>query len=337
MATIPQPPKTIAVYVGLDRVGDGLLKLPFVRALRALFPDAHITWIAGRENSVYSGILAPLVDGLIDEVIDYASIGISAKEFFRRPLDGRKFDLVIDTQRGALAAFQMRRLCRGVFISPFARFLLSSKKPKAGYKRSKSMLRQMLDLLEIASGTTLETPTTLEVPLDAPITAMAEQLLPYGPTYVGLSPGAGGASKCWPLENYISLAQRLSADGRVPVFLLGPMEESWRQDIAAHVPGALFPVQSDKFDRKALLDPRITIALAKRLAAAVANDSGIGHMLSAGGMPLITLFGHTPPEKFRPLAADLTLIRATDYGSEDMSVIPVDAVANAVNAILSRP
>ena len=42
------------------------------------------------------------------------------------------------------------------------------------------------------------------------------------------------------------------------------------------------------------------------------------------------------PRFLTRLAADLTVIRATDYGSEDMSVIPVNAVADAVGAILQR-
>ena len=41
-------PATICVYVGLDLVGDGLMKLPFLRALRAAYPQARITWLAGK-------------------------------------------------------------------------------------------------------------------------------------------------------------------------------------------------------------------------------------------------------------------------------------------------
>ena len=44
---------SILVYVGLDRVGDGVMKLPFVRALRNAFPDAEVTWLAGQGESVY--------------------------------------------------------------------------------------------------------------------------------------------------------------------------------------------------------------------------------------------------------------------------------------------
>ena len=60
-------PKSVLVYVGLDRVGDGLLKLPFVRGLRRAFPNACLTWFAGKETTVYAGVLAPLVDAWYQE------------------------------------------------------------------------------------------------------------------------------------------------------------------------------------------------------------------------------------------------------------------------------
>jgi ADP-heptose:LPS heptosyltransferase len=50
----------------------------------------------------------------------------------------------------------------------------------------------------------------------------AEALLPTGPTYVGLAPGAGGQDKRWPLENYLALARRITIKGWTPVFLFGP-------------------------------------------------------------------------------------------------------------------
>ena len=42
--------KNVLVHVGLDRIGDGPLKLPFVRGLRRAFPNAQLTWFAGKEN-----------------------------------------------------------------------------------------------------------------------------------------------------------------------------------------------------------------------------------------------------------------------------------------------
>jgi len=56
--------------------------------------------------------------------------------------------------------------------------------------------------------------------------ALARALLPAGPRYIGLAPGASGAHKCWPLQAYLDLAEREQARGRVPVFLLGPEESA---------------------------------------------------------------------------------------------------------------
>lgn len=328
-------PKSILVYVGLDRVGDSLLKLPFVRELRSAFPDAHITWLAGKDTSVYAGIMARAVEGLIDEVIEQAGIGLHPRELLQRPLKGRHFDIVIDTQRVAIASFILWRIRHTAFISPFGNFLLSSRKPAKGYRFPQSMQRQMLDLLEIATGKIIPTPERLAFEIDEAVQTAAAAALPDGPCYIGLSPGSGGLPKCWPLDNYIELAQIQVKAGRVPVFILGPQEPHWQAEIEPRVPDALFPLQANDLGAAHGFQPALTVALATRLAATVSNDSGAGHMLALGGAPLISLFGRTVPEKFMPMTSNLTIIRAQDYGGRELHFIPVDAVAAAVAEALS--
>jgi hypothetical protein len=121
---------SILVYVGLDLVGDALMKLPFVRALRATYPDARITWLAGKGKTAFAGPLAPLVVGQIDEVIESAGIGTHWHEVLRRPLPGRRFDLLIDTQRRVLTTLILRRIACGTFVSGAANFALSDLKPR---------------------------------------------------------------------------------------------------------------------------------------------------------------------------------------------------------------
>ena len=328
-------PKTILVYVGLDRVGDSLLKLPFVRGLRDAFPNAHITWLAGKDTSVYASFMRPVVAGLIDEVIECADIGLSPKELLCRPLNGRRFDLIIDTQRVALASFILFRIRHNKFVSPFGNFILSSRKPPRGYKFPKSMQRQLLDLLEITSGEKIATPQVLDLDLDPALAGIAERVLPNVPLYIGLSPGAGGLPKCWPLENFIKLARLQVKAGRTPVFILGPQELDWQAEIQEAVPEALFPLQAEGLGDTHNYSPQLTIALTKRLVLAVANDSGTGHMFAVGGTKLISLFGRTVPEKFTPMAKDLIIVKAQDYGGREMHFIPVDVVADAVDRVLS--
>ena len=183
-------PKTALVYVGLDFIGDGLMKLPFVRAMRNALPETKITWLAGKGSSVYNGILSPLVSDLLDEVIDNANIGSKFSELFSRPLQERQFDLIIDTQRRVLTTLIIRRIPHLVFISGSANFLFSSRSPEKGYKKPKSMIQQMLNLLELA---TEKNPSiSKQLKIDDKYINTASHFLPNGPKYVGFSPGAGG-------------------------------------------------------------------------------------------------------------------------------------------------
>ena len=76
------------------------------------------------------------------------------------------------------------------------------------------------------------------------------------------------------------------------------------------------------------------MALSRKLALAVSNDSGTGHMFATGGAKLISLFGRTVPEKFTPMASNLTIIRAQDYGGREMDFIPVNVVSQAIEQVL---
>ena len=142
---------------------------------------------------------------------------------------------------------------------------------------------------------------------------------------MGLAPGAGKKSKCWPLDNFIAVARAQAEQGRVPVFLLGPQEQDWLQTLRRAAPDARFPDTSAR-------GPQVVVALADRLAAAVANDSGTGHMLAAGGARLVSLV-HRPHKarKFRPATPHLIQIQTQEYGSDDIASIPIEAVLSALD------
>ncbi|MSP49107.1 MAG: lipopolysaccharide heptosyltransferase family protein [Alphaproteobacteria bacterium] len=317
-------PGSILVYVGLDRFGDGLMKLPFARALRSTWPKARITWLAGKGETVYAGRLGDLVAGLIDEVIQNAGIGLAAHELLRRPLPDRRFDLILDTQRRAMTSLVLRRIRHRRFVSGTAGWLLSDARPPRRAKPP-AMIRQMLDLIEAATGRPVE-PRRAWVSLPDAIERQAAALLPDGRPYVAIVPGAGDRRKCWPLDRFIALGRGLEA----PVVLLGPDETEWQDELTQALPQARFPFQESALGA----DPGLSLAVARRLKVAVANDAGMGHLLAAGDCPLVSLFGPTPAGKFAPFAERLTVIEARSFGGDDMAAIPVDAVAAAVESHL---
>jgi ADP-heptose:LPS heptosyltransferase len=289
---------------------------------------AKVTWLAGQGKSAFATSLAPLVQGLVDEVIEDAGIGLKSAELLRRPLGGRHFDLIIDTQRRGLTTVILRRIPHHTFISATGGWWLSDFVPVSGKGKRASMVGQMFALLEAALGEVPPDPKPLT--WEASLLAEAERRLPTGPFYVGLAPGAGGKHKCWPLENYLDVARILAARNLAPVFFVGPAERAWESRIRADLPGILMPLTDDD-------TPAITIALASRLSAAIANDSGTGHMLAAGGAPLISLFGPTAPEKFAPRARQQTIVTAQEFGGQDMAAIPVSAVLEAVERMFNAP
>jgi ADP-heptose:LPS heptosyltransferase len=322
----------LLVYSGLELIGDGVMKLPFVRALKQAWPDAHVTWLAGKGRTVYAHELAPLVAGAVDEIIENAGIGSRAAELLHRPLAHRRFDLVIDTQRRVLTTLILRRLRANVFVSGAARFLLSDRRPPRNYQRPQRLLDQLLDLIATAGGRAGA--PSFDLALGSPWRDAALTALPAGPVYVGIAPGAGGAHKQWPRERFNALAAAQTRSGRAVAILLGPDERAWHDALQVQMPKALFPLQDRRIAPDVSASPLYTIALGQRLAAAVANDSGAGHLLAASGCPLVSLFGPTSAAKFAPAARRLEVVAAQRFGGEAMETIPLTAVIEAVERVL---
>ena len=325
-------PKSILVHVSGDRLGDALLKYPVIRALREELPDVKLVWVTARNPSIFAGRLSTLAAGLIDEIHSETGIGDSPLA----PLPGfvaGPYDVVVASESRIRDALTLRRIPSKDFISPAAGFLLSSRKPREPFKLLSSYDRFRV-LVSLAAGRALRPRTEIDVPtrfVDA-----ARHALPAGRRYVGLSPGAGGARKRWPLENYIELARRLSDQGLVPVFFGGPEESHVWDFVEREVPSALTP---ERFLTAQLGDdPMITIALGRRLHFSVANDSGGGHLLAAAGRPLLTIFGHTNAVKFSsPYCIHVTL-SAEELGQRSIEDISVDDVyRQGVQFTLTRP
>ncbi len=328
-------PKSILIYSGAERVGDGIYKLPFVSHLRHSFPDAWITWVAGKGHTVYAKELAPLVTPLINEVLDEADIGRHWSEMLGPPpLDGRCFDLVIDTGRVFRTTLIVRRIPHHYFISSAAGYVLSDFRPtplRKSFSKAPSVAGLLREMSELVTGKPM--PDTIDLELDQDTLDEAARLLPEGgKDYVGFAPGSNDLAKCWPLDHYIKVAHWVEEQGKCPVFLLGPNETHWAETIGKAVTTALLPLQN-----ASEVTPWLTIALGRRLKAAVVNDCGAAHMLAAANTPLVALFGPTRPEKFAPNTKTLEIIKAQTWNASEMSAIPIDPVIAALKKIMATP
>lgn len=322
--------KSVLVYSEGEVVGDGILKLPFLAAVRAAWPEAHLAW-ATAHSTVYAGILKPIAGQLADEVLQDCGAELGGAAILKRPFGGRRFDLVIDTQAHLGRALAVRRARHGVFISAALDYLLSDQRPRE--TPPEAILDRLVLLASLAAGRPLEPVLPPAAPGDW--AAAAKALLPDGPAYVGIAPGAGGKNKCWPLDSYIALAKRLTERGRTPVVLLGPEEADWVASLKAALPTALFPEWDRRDAYLTLKGPCLAIALCARLKAGVANNAAPAQMMAAGGAPVLALHERRrSAAKFRPYGLRVETLAAEDFGA-GIGAIPLAEVEAALDRLMA--
>ncbi len=115
---------------------------------------------------------------------------------------------------------------------------------------------------------------------------LASHHLPNQKKLIGLQPGASQLFKCWPLQNFIDLAQLIDKKLDAQMIVFGSDEEiPFAQEIQKKAPLIIAAGQ---------LPLRASAALFKSLDLLITNDTGPLHLALALKTPLIVLFGPTP-------------------------------------------
>lgn len=144
-------------------------------------------------------------------------------------------------------------------------------------------------------------------PLQAGMRQMLRSVLDRGIAYrrvpsgaVVVHPGAGKPEKCWAVDRFVSLAERLKKQGRDVRVLLGEAElEKWPASAIEKISSA-----ADVRKPATYLDLLEEIAQASNF---IGNDSGPGHLAAMLGVPTVSLFG-TPSSRWRPIGPSVKVI-----------------------------
>jgi heptosyltransferase II len=262
-------------------IGDAVMSLPAVRAVRGIFPHAHVAviakpWVAdvyARESS-------------IDRVIPYAG---TRREIAAR-LRAERFDAAILLQNAfdaALLAWMAGIPVRIGYDRDARGWLLTDAVPVPEPGEIPRHERfYYLELLRRA-GLMESFPACDAIRLegiDAARLAGVGHLARLGVTgdVIGVSPGAAfGSAKRWPADRFAAVAREFPR-----AMLFGSAAERDLCDrIAAEVPGSL------NLAGRTTLREFIDLAAACRLF--VTNDSGAMHLASALAVPTVTVFGAT--------------------------------------------
>jgi len=325
--------RPIAVLVDREGLGDVMLKTPFLRALRRAFPENEVWWIATHQTSM-ADELRQMFAGDVARVIPNAALDGAAGPLLKRLRAFPPFERVFDSRTKlstvALARFGLTH--RG-FYACLPGYLLCDGHAPLGRPRPRHIAQRMLSLIPYATGRPADSSGRLEASPES--RELARRLLPDGAVYVGVAPGSRQADKNWPMERYLEVARGLVARGATPVFLLGPMEGDVGARLLAEAPGALV-LRADPDAAPGVALDRL-IAQGQRFALLLANDNGVGHLLGASGVPVVSLFGPTDPTRWAPVAPDNLIVRGRDFGGRDeIAAIPATAALEAVMTMLER-
>src|SRR2546423_6903181 len=224
-------PQNILV-IDFGQLGDVVLSLPALHAVRARFPRARITVAVGKPGKQVVELAACADEVLVVDRVALRDgfIPVSLWQIARivKQVRARGFDFVIDLH--SLSETNLLGYLSGAPYRLFARRptrsldSLSNFRPRPPIEdTSKHAIERYLDVLA-----PLNPPAVARVPrlpLRADAQSSVEQIfrkekLVGDAPLVGLFPGAGHASRQWPLERFVELAERLGRndDVRVVVF-----------------------------------------------------------------------------------------------------------------------
>lgn len=288
-------------------IGDFILTLPVLAALRRQFPKARLELLAYPHIAQLA-----LAGGLADEVHSIEARPL-AGFFAHGPLDlalqsyFAEFPIILSYLYDPDHIFQtnVRQSCRGQFI--------------AGPHRPNENKAQH------ATEVFLEPLQRLAIFDPDPVPRLNLSILNPQPSTIAMHPGSGSERKNWPLANWIAVTRELARRTELSLLLVGGEAEG------------------DKLTRIAEAFPRPgaelafgwpLAKLAERLAACTAfigHDSGITHLAAALGLRTLALWADTPEAVWRPRGDHVTLLRHP----LGVAALPIDNVLDATLALLA--
>jgi len=329
-------PRNILI-IDFGQLGDVVMSLPALRAVRERFPQARITVIVGRPGAEIIGM-----SGYAEATIEVDRVELrdgfkpfSVLRIFQvvKDVRRRKFDFVIDlhsfSETNLLGFFSgsPRRLFSrrpGRSLDFLANF--TPKPPVDKNDPDQHLIDRYLDVLVplgIKDQPRVPRLVTRAEDVRAIDARLRKAKAEAGAPLVGLFPGAGHPGRCWPLEQFAQLADFLIRnDGVRPIIFVGPEERHMIQRMRALFPAACVILEK-------LSIPQLAAAQA-RLAVFVSNDTGPVHIAAAVGTPIVVLIDLPRPHAYVPTATSQRLIF-----SESVTAIDVEQVYAATRELLS--
>jgi lipopolysaccharide heptosyltransferase II len=283
------------LIIRLSSIGDIILSSPLVRLLHTRFPDIWIDYLV---KSQYADLVRH--NPYISRVIEFPDGGTIADLMRqRRDIAASAYDLVLDIHdsiRSRILTFGLSAP-RRINKRKIARTLLVFLK-RDFYHRFGDAPPLTDRYLETVHDYALENdgrgpevflPEETRGAVDA---MLAAESIDARTTCIGICPSARHGNKMWPAERFSNAAAQLAQKTRRPVLVFGSRDEIQRcSEITESLRAGSDIIRAVNLaGRTSLLE---TAAAMDRCAVVVANDTGLMHLASARGIPVVAIFGPT--------------------------------------------
>jgi heptosyltransferase-2 len=292
------PPNILIVR--FSSIGDILLTTPLLRALRQRHPAARITILT---KQAYTPLLSD--NPRLNEVIGLEAGGslASLASLLRAASYTHHLDLHGNLRSLALRAlvparwsgYPKHRLARALLIRNKRNYYRDWRPVPERYFRAARGLDVTPDggPPEFFLGSAAEQQATAW---------LATTGLPSKRTLIAIAPGAAHATKRWPPEHWQTLLSRIVADGFSVILVGGPDDAQLGAALTRSAPPGVA-------NAAGILGLQETGALLRRAAALVSGDTGVMHMATGVGTPVVALFGPTVKAfGFFPYTARATVV-----------------------------
>jgi heptosyltransferase-2 len=291
-------------------VGDAIMALPALRAVRRRFPDAEITILA-----------RPYVAAIYknQQVCDNMMFVDDKKEILGE-LRAQKFDLALLFQNAFQAAWIAWRagIPERIGYARDGRSPLLTKAlpvPKLGEIPVHEQY-YYLELLRRAGWLdTLPNESFIKLNVSEEDRRRAEEFLlssGVGPDGFRIAIGAGasyGSAKCWPPDRFAELTNRLQVQPGAEVILFGTSSEAL---VSSAIAAGMRRSPIDLTGKTPISD---LPALLSQCHLFIGNDSGAMHVAAAVGLPVVAVFGPTDPFGTAPVTPRCSIVQEKPYCS----------------------
>ena len=315
-------------------LGDIVMALPALSALRRSFPEARISWLVRPE-------FASLIEDHphLDEILNFdrKRLGkawrhpgaLGSLVSLVRDLRRHQFDAVLDLQglfRSASLAWLSRCPQRfgPVWRREFAHHFYTTTVPAE--PEWVHVIDYYMKLLETMGAGDRRVEFVLP---EKPAAAQAvEKLLSEHSIdrarYAVIIPGSAQVSKCWPVERFAALAERLTSEHGLSVLATGSGPEGAMIERIRE--RASCPVLS--LAGRTSLPELVEVLRGARVV--ISNDTGPGHIAAALGRPLVMMFSWSNPLRVGPYQRPECLVGhgLSDRGMAIKSSNPAHAVSH---------